>query len=327
MSITHITYAIPSVCHTAADLAEMSDSDETFIRTKVGVEKRYVLGPNETGVSLSVAACEKLFESTDVQKNDVDLLICITETPDRKIPFNAAAIASELGLGNDVASFDVALGCSGYVYGLTIAEGFLMATGMKNAILVTCDPYSRIIDPKDKATNCVFGDAASATWVQSGGETGKIIASDFGTDGSKGQAITIPGGGAENPLISVLETSDQVNDSHRLYMDGRSVFNFVNSVVPKTIENALAKAELTKDDIDYFVLHQGSSYMLDSMARRAQLPKEKVIKNIHRYGNTVSSSLPILLSELQEQGNLEGKIVLASGFGVGLSWATSVINF
>ena len=327
MPINHISYSIPSICHTAADLAAMSDADETFIRTKVGVEKRYVLGPNETGVSLSVEACDKLFKKQSIQKDDVNLLICITETPDRRIPFNAAAIASELGLGNDVASFDVSLGCSGYVYGIAIAEGFLMTTGMKNAIVVTCDPYSRIIDPKDKSTNCVFGDAASATWVQSSGQVGKIIASDFGTDGSKGQAITIPGGGAEDPLISVLGATGDISDAHRLHMDGRGVFNFVNSVIPKTIEKALAKAELTKDDIDYFILHQGSSYMLDAMVRRAQLPKNKVVKNIHRYGNTVSSSLPILLAELQEQGDLKGKTVLASGFGVGLSWATSVIKF
>lgn len=327
MPIAAIDHALPGITHTAADLAAATGADEAFIRDKVGVHKRHVLGPDETGISLSQAACTALFARCPELKEQVDLLVCVTQTPDRKLPQNSAGLAHALELGHAVASFDISLGCSGYVYALSVVEGFLMATGMQNALLVTCDPYSRIIDPADKATNCVFGDAATATWIRREGKGGKIIATDFGTDGAQGDAISIAGGGAAAPMVSVLESTPPEPGDFALYMNGRGVFNFVNAQVPKSIHACLAKADAPLDDIDWFALHQGSIYMLEAMAKRVGIPPQKLLKNMNHFGNTVSSSVPLLLYDLQEKGDLDGKRVLASGFGVGLSWATAIIDF
>ncbi len=334
MSIEAFAHAIPSICHSAADIAQVTGADEDFIRDKIGLSTRYVLGPDETGTGLSVAACEALFAKHPSLRETVDLLICVTQTPDRRIPHNAAGIVAGLDLPHSVASFDLSLGCSGYVYALTVAEGFLAATGGTNAVVVTCDPYSRIIAPEDRDTNCVFGDAATATWVRAAGASlpgrGEVLALDFGTDGAGGDAIAVPGGGAAWPLLTGLTDADRgrpERDDLRLHMAGRAVFNFVNGTVPKSIHRCLERAEIGVEDVDLFALHQGSIYMLDAMARRVGIAPERVLKNMDRYGNTVSSSIPLLLSEADQNGSLSGKRVLMSGFGVGLSWSTALVRF
>jgi 3-oxoacyl-[acyl-carrier-protein] synthase-3 len=327
MPIVSIDYALPSVTHSASEIAAVTGADEAFIREKVGVHQRQILGLHETGISLSKSACEALFLRHPELKGQIDLLVFVTQNPDRKLPQNSAGLAHALELKHEIASFDISLGCSGYVYALSIVEGFLNSTGMKNAILVTCDPYSRIIDPADKSTNCVFGDAATATWIRQSGSGGKIIATDFGTDGGQGDAISIAGGGAAAPMVSVQETPPPELNQFALKMNGRGVFNFVNAQVPKSIQSCLKKANIELDEIDSFALHQGSIYMLESMAKRVGIPPEKLLKNMSLLGNTISSSVPLLLYDLQESGDLYGKRVLVSGFGVGLSWATAIIDF
>lgn len=329
MPAQHFAYALPSVCHTAAEIAALTGADEQFIIEKVGLSRRYVLGPGETGVSLAADACRKLFDRHSGLAEEVDTLIFVTQTPDRRLPQNSAGLAAVLNLPDSLASFDLSLGCSGFVYALSVAEGFLHSVGRHCALVVTCDPYSRIIDPSDKDTNCVFGDAATATVVRLGQGRGRILATDFGTRGQDGDSICVPAGGAARPLVGAIgaEPAADISDDLRLHMHGRSVFNFVNSVVPESIRACLGKAGLKLDDIDLFALHQGSRYMLDAMARRVGIPPQKLLQNISNYGNTVSSSIPLLLSEQDEAGHLNGRLVLVSGFGVGLSWATAILQF
>lgn len=331
MSVRAFASAIPSLRQTAEDIAAATGGDVTFIRDKVGVGERSVLAPGETGVGLSAQAVNRLFDAHPELKTATDLLVTVTQTPDYRIPHNSARLAYELGLPQTVASFDLSLGCSGYVYGLIVTQGFLAATGRKNAVLVTCDPYSRIIDPADRDTNSVFGDAATATWVSADDSGGRVLALDFGTDGAGWSAITIKGGGAVAPFIDTaggFPAPEQAGrDSARLHMAGRPVFNFVNSKVPESIRTCLDRAGLALGDIDYFALHQGSTYMLDAMTGRLGVPAQKVLKNMSRYGNTVSSTIPLLLEELEAEGQLRGKKIVMSGFGVGLSWATAVVQF
>jgi len=328
MALEAFAHAIPSVCHTAADLAALTGADERFIVEKIGLETRFVLGADETGISLSADACRKLFALRPDIADKIDLLIAVTQTPDRRIPQNSSGLAATLGLPTTVASFDLSLGCSGYVYALSVAEGFLVATGKQTAVVVTCDPYSRIIDPADKDTNCVFGDAATATFVQMGTGRGRMIATDFGTDGAGGDAIRVPYGGAARPLVAGGRIQeDLLADDLRLHMQGRPVFNFVNSVVPESIRRCLDAAGMELGDIDLFALHQGSRYMLDAMARRVGISPERLLTNMSKYGNTVSSSIPLLLSEADASGLLAGRVVLMAGFGVGLSWATAIVRF
>lgn len=330
MSIEAIGSATPTVRHTAKDLAEQTGGDETFIRDKIGVSQRYVLGPGETGLSLANSATANLFDKCSLKAANVDLLVFVTQNPDRRIPNNAAQLAARIEVPTTCASFDISLGCSGFVYGLSIVESFLAAQEMENAILVTCDPYSRIIAAEDKATNAVFGDAAAACWISRGGGKCRLMGMDFGTDGDGGDAIRIDAGGAASPLVSVDLTKGVAFHERSelcLHMDGRDVFNFVNTRIPKSIESSLISAKMNLEEIDWFALHQGSAYMLKTLARRVNIPDEKLLINIDRYGNTVSSTIPLLLEALMDEKDLTGNHVLISGFGVGLSWATGILEF
>lgn len=330
MSLEAFAFALPSVRHTAADIAAATGAQEAFITGKVGLQERYVLGPEETGVGLSVRACEQLFAGHPALRDTVNLLVCVTQNPDRRIPHNAPAVADALGLPSRVATFDISLGCSGFVQGIEIVEGFLARCGMQNAVLVTCDPYSRVMAAEDRDTNCVFGDAASATWVCATGRRTTTLARDFGTDGAGGSAISIAQGGAAEPLVSLLGTSalaDHRRDDLRLHMHGRAVYNFVLDRIPASISACVRRAGCTVGDVDLFVLHPGSAFMLQALVRQAGLPPARVPSNMARYGNVVSSSIPLMLAELDGAGLLDGRLVLISGFGVGLTWATSLVRF
>jgi len=330
MSIEAITSSVPSIQETAEDLARQTGADASFVRDKVGVHTRYRLADDETGVGLACQAAEKLFASTDLNREDVGLVIYVTQNPDQSVPHNAPKLAAQLGLPKQLASFDLSLGCSGFVYALATMEAFLESHGIENGLLITCDPYSRIMASEDRATNAVFGDAAAATWVTRTPKKTRLAGCDFGTDGSGGQAIRINAGGARQPLLSFAPDGDQLTyerDDLQLHMDGRDVFNFVNSTIPSSLAACLEKASLTMDEIDFFALHQGSAHMLKTLARRVGIPDEKLLMNIADYGNTVSSTVPMLLESLFEEQDLRGKRVLISGFGVGLSWATGVLIF
>jgi 3-oxoacyl-[acyl-carrier-protein] synthase-3 len=339
MPLETIGIATPSKREDAAEIARQTGADEAFVREKVGVASRAVLGPGETGVSLASQACDALFAKSALRPEMIDLLVFVTQNPDRRIPHNAPALAAAIGAPMHCASFDLSLGCSGFVYGLSVVEAMLAAQGMSHALLVTCDPYSRIMAAEDKATNAVFGDAAAAVWVAAegtgSGRGGRLSGLDYGTDGSGADAIRIDAGGAAAPLVAldvapedgIEGVSLHTRDTLRLRMNGRDVFAFVNSRIPGSIANSLARAGLDPEAVDFFALHQGSAYMLTALAQRVRIPSEKLLMNIDRYGNTVSSTIPLLLEPLLDDNRLRGRKVLISGFGVGLSWATGILTF
>lgn len=330
MPLEAIASALPSIRQGTAEIARHTGADEDFIRDKVGLSTRYVLGPDETGVGLAYTACRRLMEKQSIGPADVDLLVFVTQNPDRRMPQNSAVLAARLGLSSGLASFDLALGCSGYVYGLVVAESFLAATGRSTALLVTCDPYSRIMAAEDRATNCVFGDAATASLIRREGEGAQLGTTDFGTDGAGGDAISIAAGGAATPLVALDVTTgvaEPGRDALRLHMNGRDVFNFVMTRVAESIDTCLQRNGLKIDHVDCFALHQGSLFMLQALAKRVGIPPEKLLTNIGQFGNTVSSTIPLLLERGMAGGALRGRVVLVSGFGVGLSWATSVLRF
>ncbi|MEQ1714392.1 MAG: ketoacyl-ACP synthase III [Hyphomicrobium sp.] len=329
MSIEAIAWAVPGCRQTAADIADQTGLDEEFIVNKVGIRTRYILNPDETGVELAMSACTKLMTQSGITADLIDVLVFVTQTPDHAIPHNSALLSARLGLPSRCACFDIGLGCSGYVYALSIVEGFLSINGLTNAILVTCDPYSRIMAAGDKATNAVFGDAATATWIKRDGTRTSLGEADFGTDGSQASAIMVEAGRARWPMVSLhhdeLQSYDR--DQLRLRMAGRDVFNFVLSRVPESISACLVKNGLKLSDIDYFALHQGSLHMLKAAAQKLGIEDQKLLVNIGEFGNTVSSTVPMLLSSLMDRADLKGTKILVCGFGVGLSWATNVITF
>ncbi|WP_436637525.1 ketoacyl-ACP synthase III [Microbaculum sp. FT89] len=321
--IETITVALPNWVVSAEEVAEWTASDPQFIREKVGIESRRFLREDETGRDLASTAVRDLLDKTGQDPAALDFLITVTQTPDYRLPHMGAQIQDACGLPTTIMAFDIALGCSGYVHALSIAKG-LLSTGMRAGLIVTCDPYSKIMRRQDKATVTVFGDGATCSLVSREG-IGRLGAFDFGTDGSGAEHLCYRGPGLDGALANSGPDGTEATPS--LHMNGREILNFMIERVPDSVDSCLQGEGLTRDDVDLFVFHQASRYMLTLLARRMGLDIAKVPIFISDTGNTVSSTIPIVLNRLQQAGELEGRTVLMSGFGVGLSWGTTVIRF
>jgi 3-oxoacyl-[acyl-carrier-protein] synthase-3 len=284
---------------------EQANKDESFIRDKIGFLSLAKLDPGQEASDMCVAAFAQLREVPGFDPAAVDCLIVCTQNPDAHgLPHTSAIVHKKLALGPDVASFDISLGCSGYVYGLSLITSFMAANGLRSGMLFTADPYSKIIDPTDWDTELLFGDAATVTWIGSD-PVYRCRPAIFGTDGSMGHSIAVGARGGT------------------LRMVGSNVFKFSMTAVPEQVRRYLAREGLSYSDIDLFLFHQGSRFIVDNLTRRLELPPEKVPFEAAQTGNTVSSSLPLMLKD-----RLQPPLprVLLSGFGVGLSWATMVIE-
>lgn len=330
MKIKAIASAVPRQRYDAETIGQWVGEDAVFIRQKIGVDSRAFLGPDETGVDLARAAVERLLSKARETISNIDLLVFVTQTPDHGIPQNSSLLLSALEAEKSVASYDIALGCSGYPYALTSAKGFMLTQGYQRAIVVTCDPYSKIMNRTDKSTIAVFGDAATATLLDIDGawDIGK---GDFGTDGSQADSLIVRRGRGAAPIACVHKPFPEIlaenPTDYYLHMNGREIFNFVMTEVPGSMQRALQRNDLQMSEIDFFAIHQGSLYMLQQLIKRAEIPAEKALINLDRYGNTVSSSIPLLLEDLMNRtDDLAGKRVLISGFGVGLSWGSLVLT-
>ena len=275
----------------------------SFALDKIGIAELSRLGEGEDTSDLAAAAVRKLFENSGLRAEDVECLILITQNPDGGgLPHTSAVLHAKLGLPAACLVFDVSLGCSGYVQGLAIAKSLMEAQGLRHGLLVTADPYSKIVDMADRDTAMIFGDGAAATWM-SDSAVWDIGACDFGIDSASHRAL-------------------EVNEDGRLFMNGRAVFNFAASEVPKSVARVLERSQLTMAEIDCVLLHQGSRFIVETIAKRIGA-EGKAPFCAAQYGNTVSSSIPTMLAE-----NLSADVsrLLLSGFGVGLSWATAILG-
>lgn len=276
---------------------------ESFLEEKIGTRSLPVMPAGQQASDLCVEAAAAL-EAQGVSLKDIGLVVVCTQTPDdHGIPHCSAIVHRKLGLEPSCASFDISLGCSGYVYGLSIVKAFMEASGITRGLFFTCDPYSRIVDPEDQATGLLFGDAATVTLLEAGGPGWHLTDSLFGTLGSGGDAIH--------------------NRSGNLHMNGREVFNFALTQVPRQIRALLDRQKLSLEDTDLIVLHQGSRYMVEKIRERLQQAPEKVPLGIAGTGNTVSSSIPLVLS--RHLASCPSRVLL-SGFGVGLSFASALLE-
>lgn len=282
--------------------------DARFIDEKIGTSKLALKDPDEETSDLACRAIEKL-QDFGLVLSDVQGLILCTQTPDGYgLPHTSARVHGKLDLPSTCAAFDISLGCSGYVYGLSVVDALMQVRKLDNVVFVTSDPYSKIVSPENKDTALLFGDAATATWMRLSDEPLeklRVTSAVFGTVGAGGDNLMV---GAD----------------HILSMNGREVFNFSAKEVPTQINQLLSDLELTHEDIDVFLLHQGSKYIVDTIAKRLGLPPGKVPLGITGYGNTVSSSIPMMLQNLLE--STPPKRVILSGFGVGLSFATLLLE-
>jgi 3-oxoacyl-[acyl-carrier-protein] synthase-3 len=327
--IKAIEYYLPERIVTNEDLAwEFPEWDAPKITAKVGVEKRHISAPNETATDMAIQAAQKLFAS-GVDKTAVDYVLFCTQSPDYFLPASACVIQESLGLSKNTGALDFNQGCSGYIYGLSLAKGLIAANIASNVLLLTAETYTKRLHPKDKGNRTIFGDAASASLISTEGfaEIGEFC---LGTDGSGAENLIIKNGGARNPEHSnAVEFDDNNNpvSPDYIYMNGSEIFSFTLTAVPALVKDTLAKNNIDKEAIDIFIFHQANKYMLDFLRKKIKIDEDKFYMYLSEVGNTVSSTIPIAMCEALKAGVLKkGMKVLLAGFGVGLSWGGCVLT-
>lgn len=298
------------------------------IVSKVGVASRQVAEAHESTGDLAVAAATKLLDAGVVERDQIDWLIVCTQTPDNMVPATACWVQHELGLPCEVACFDIGLSCSGYVYGLTVADGLIRSGQARRILLLNGDTYTKFLHPNDAKVITIFGDGAAATLLEAHEDDGVgLLAHKLGTDGSGYDKLIQHRGGSRSPHVH--DEHDVDASENYITMDGPAIFRFALRVVPQNILGLLGEQGLSVDDVDMFVLHQASSYMLETLQRRMGIRAERFPIDMVDTGNTVSASIPLVLHrKLAASANgLGGTLALFCGFGAGLSYGSVLYRF
>lgn len=320
--IKAISYYLPEKVVTNEDLVkEFPEWTVEKVAGKVGVNERHIAANDETASDMATKAAEKLFNEHNIDKSSIDFVLLCTQSPDYFLPTSACIIQHKLGLSTNCGALDFNLGCSGYVYGLSLAKGLLMGGIAKNVLLITAETYSKHIHPKDKGNRTIFGDAATASLIST---DGFALIGEFclGTDG-RGATNLITKTGAFRQKVATqhleFDESGSVISDDNLYMNGAEIFNFTSEAVPVLVAQVLAKNVLNQADINLFVFHQANKYMMNYLRKLIDIDADKFYVCLENVGNTVSSTIPIALYEANKEQKLKGNILLA-GFGVGYSW-------
>jgi 3-oxoacyl-[acyl-carrier-protein] synthase-3 len=314
--------AVPERVLTNADLETMVDTSDEWIVSRTGIRERRVVGPNDSTTSLGAAAARQALDRAGVKAEDLDLIVVATCTPDQFLVSEACLIQAEIG-GN-AGALDVGAACSGFVYALSQASVYIQAGQARRALVIGVDTLTRFVDWTDRSTCVLFGDGAGAVVLEATDEPMGLLSTVLGADGQGHKHLYIPGWGA------LVPESAELFPEYRPYlqMNGKEVFRFAVRVMGDATAEAVKRAGLTFGDIDVLIPHQANSRIIDAAADRLDLPKEKVIVNLDRYGNTSAASIPIALVEAEADGRLhEGDNMVLVAFGGGLAWASGVVRW
>ncbi len=302
------------------------------ISSKTGIRERHIAAADICSSDLAYESVKMLFTEHNINPGEIDFILLCTQSPDYFLPTTACLLQDRLNIPTTAGALDFNLGCSGFVYGLSLANSLIKAGEAENVLLITAETYSKFINPQDKSVRTIFGDAAAACLI-SKSENNTIGPFIYGTDGSGGQNLIVKEGGMRTPtnLSSSEEKVDEYGNVHNaanLYMNGGEIFIFTLKSVPSLISNLLQKANLSMDDIGLFVLHQANKYMLEALRKKIHIPEDKLFIYMEDVGNTVSSTIPIALYHaLKEKRIFAGIKVMVVGFGVGYSWAGTIMQF
>ncbi len=313
--------AVPERRVTNDDLAQVVDTNDAWITERTGIKERRVAGEGETTASLAIEAGMAAIKDAGVDPADIGCCIVATCTSEQPIPPTSAFVQDALGLR--CGAFDIDAACSGFVYAL-VAGASMAATGAMGPVLVIgSETLTRVVDPTDRSTLVLFGDGAGAVVLNPSDDV-SLLAWDLGCDGSLTGLLGIPAGGSRQPITHEV----LVNGDQWLKMDGREVFRRAVRVIVDSARVTLDRAGLAAADVDLFVPHQANVRIIDSAARKLGVPPERTFVNIDRYGNTSAASVPIALAEAADAGRLKrGDLVLLSGFGAGMSWASALLRW
>lgn len=304
------------------------------IYEKTGIKERHIAGRNETAADMAYEAACNLFSQGVIEASEVDFIILCTQAPDYILPTSACILQDRLGIPKTAGALDINLGCSGFVYGLSLAKGLIETGAAKCILLLTSDTYSKYIHPMDKSVRTIFGDGATATAVSACNQDIEFIGPFvFGTDGSGAKNLIVEAGMSRLPKSA--ETSKTNSDGYgnvrsleNLYMNGAEVMSFSLKEVPRAVDSLLEKSGKIKEDIDFFVLHQANKFMLEALRKKLKIDSGRLPIMVEDCGNTVSSTIPIALYRLKANGQLNsGCNLMLIGFGVGYSWAACLVNF
>ncbi len=320
--IKAISYYLPKNILTNQDLAkEFPEWTAEKIAKKIGIKERHIASKNETATDMAAKAAEKLFQEHKVDRASIDFVLLCTQSPDYFLPTSACLIQSKLNLNTSCGALDFNLGCSGFIYGLSLAKGLIFGGIAKNILVITSETYSKHIHSNDKGNRTIFGDGAAASLISTEGYA-EIKDFSLGTDGRGSENLIVKSGGFRNKEKLndlVYNESENPLSSDFLYMNGAKIFNFTADAVPVLVEDVIGKNHLRQDQVDLFVFHQANKYMINYLRKLLGIEKIKFFEFIENVGNTVSSTIPIALYEAKKEGVLKGNILLA-GFGVGYSW-------
>jgi 3-oxoacyl-[acyl-carrier-protein] synthase III len=313
--IAGIAHYVPERVLTNSDFERMLDTSDDWIVTRTGMRERHIARDDESTSDMALVAARGAIERAGLVPADIQCVILATVTPDYIFPATACILANKLGL-DSVPAFDIEIACSGFIYGLTVASSLIRSGVYQRILLVGVEKLSGITNYEERSTAILFGDGAGAAVLEAS-EVDSFLSAELGADGSNPSALYIPVGGTVEPLTATAIAEKR----NKIAMNGREVFRLAVTKMIESAEIALAKANLTIDDIDFLIPHQANRRIIEAAAKLLDLPPERVIINIDRYGNTSAASIPIALSEAHDAGRLaDGDLLLFLGFGGGLSW-------
>ena len=308
--------ALPDKVLTNHDLEKMVDTSDEWIFTRTGIRERRIADASVATSDLAVQAAEKALEMAGVDPLEIGLIITATITPDYVFPATSAIIGSKLGAKN-AGGFDLEVACSGFVYGMSMADAWLRVNPDKKALVIGSEILSRITNYADRTSCILFGDGAGAAVMGMGPNNRGLMSSELGLDGSGAEMMFMPAGGSKNP--PTIETV--TNLQHKMLIRGREVYKFAVNKMGDLVQNCIERHNLSPDDIAVVVPHQVNIRILSAAAERVGLSMDRIVVNIEKYGNTSAASVPIALDEANRQGRIkDGDIVVLMGFGGGLSW-------
>jgi 3-oxoacyl-[acyl-carrier-protein] synthase-3 len=318
VSLTGLGAYAPDRVLTNDELARIVDTSDEWIMERTGIRERRIAAPEQALTDLALPAARTALDQAGVEAADVDLLLCATVTPDMMFPTSSALLADTLGAG-DAAAYDLLAGCTGFMYALAQAYGMIAAGLADCALVVGGDVLSRILDWTDRSTLVLFGDGAGAVVLEKVDRPG-FLGFELGADGGGGIHLSLPGSGSRR--------MDDATRNGYVHMNGREVFKFATRVLVSSAQAVIDRCGASVDDVDVYIPHQANVRIMDHAAQKLGIPRDRMVVNVDRYGNTSSGSIPLALVDAQAQGKLkEGDLVLMTGMGAGLTWGSALMEW
>ena len=323
VKIAGVGYKVPDTIITNDDLTKLYDTSDEWIFSRTGIKQRRLVSGNEDAVSLGIEAAKNAIAKSGLKAEEIDLIIAASSAPPQLYPAIACRIQAALEIPNDIPAFDITAACSGLIYGMSIAKGYISSGMYKNILVVATDNNSRLLNWEDRSISILFGDGAGAV-VLTEAEDGvdDIISIDIRANGSIGDLIKLPLAGKNCPLVEPNDEEQQF-----ISMNGKEVYRFVARTLPEYVEEMIAKAGLKAEDIDYLIPHQANLRIIQAVQERLGYSDEKVVTNIEKYGNTSAASIPLAMAEGVEQGKVKlGSTAILCGFGAGMTWGGAIVR-